>query len=156
MVILGFMLNYALRVNLTIAIVAMVQDPTPTATISPILFNATALNTNQTTSNSAELVSFSYFFCTRCWNNRKLISWFVIIPAAHSNRNRIWSIQMGSNHQKHNSGLFLLVCASFFSSSIPLFIFDSFQGLHTHWAARRTFGRNHRRTSRVWPQHVMG
>lgn len=32
MVILGFMLNYALRVNLTIAIVAMVEDPKGTST----------------------------------------------------------------------------------------------------------------------------
>lgn len=58
MVILGFMLNYALRVNLTIAIVAMVEDPTAKPTsISSINFNATALHANETATTLAESVS---------------------------------------------------------------------------------------------------
>lgn len=62
MVILGFMLNYALRVNLTIAIVAMVEDPTAkSTTISNMNFNATALHANETTSTLAESVSFRIF-----------------------------------------------------------------------------------------------
>lgn len=62
MVILGFMLNYALRVNLTIAIVAMVEDPTTTkpTTISNFNLNATVLNANETTTNLAELVSWRF------------------------------------------------------------------------------------------------
>lgn len=36
MVILGFMLNYALRVNLTIAIVAMVEEPKGASTKAPL------------------------------------------------------------------------------------------------------------------------
>lgn len=43
MVILGFMLNYALRVNLTIAIVAMVEEPANKPT-SKILLNAAAVS----------------------------------------------------------------------------------------------------------------
>lgn len=40
MVILGFMLNYALRVNLTIAIVAMVEEPASKASPSKIPMHA--------------------------------------------------------------------------------------------------------------------
>lgn len=43
MVILGFMLNYALRVNLTIAIVAMVEEPANKPT-SKISLNAAAVS----------------------------------------------------------------------------------------------------------------
>lgn len=43
MVILGFMLNYALRVNLTIAIVAMVHDPADDHVTNHTLDNSTNL-----------------------------------------------------------------------------------------------------------------
>lgn len=47
MVILGFMLNYALRVNLTIAIVAMVEEPKDSA-IPTVNQSDTSLLSNQT------------------------------------------------------------------------------------------------------------
>lgn len=73
------MLNYALRVNLTIAIVAMVEDPTAaTATISNFNLNATTLNTNETTTNLAGLVSDSIngAHATEVSSQQNLISYF--------------------------------------------------------------------------------
>lgn len=68
MVILGFMLNYALRVNLTIAIVAMVDEPKGTSTAhnhtsltSPLTINDTY--TYKTHANE-ELTSASHTLLT--------------------------------------------------------------------------------------------
>ncbi len=64
MVILGFMLNYALRVNLTIAIVEMVA-PTPTETIangnSSIIFNTTVAPVNTTVKDFSFFIIFFLF-----------------------------------------------------------------------------------------------
>lgn len=57
MVILGFMLNYALRVNLTIAIVAMVEEPADKATANKIPMNAA-----QTVAGSVPALQNDTFF----------------------------------------------------------------------------------------------
>lgn len=60
MVILGFMLNYALRVNLTIAIVAMVEEPAHKAQIKPIVTpNLTYTHSTEELSSAAHTLPIS-------------------------------------------------------------------------------------------------
>lgn len=66
MVILGFMLNYALRVNLTIAIVAMVEEPKGTSTHKANLSSQLTINDTYSYKTHAkeELTSASHTLLT--------------------------------------------------------------------------------------------